>query len=64
MFKTYRVEARLKFASCYHNGYDFTISARTKADAIKSARKEAAYSGHTKQDGPLIYKAYEESELN
>ena len=60
MFKTYRVEARLKFPSCYHTGYDFHISAKTKADAIKSARKEAAYAGHTRQDGPLIYKAHEE----
>jgi len=59
MFKTYLVEARLKFPYCYHTGYDFTITAKTKADAIKSARKEAAYSGHTRQDGPLIYKATE-----
>jgi hypothetical protein len=62
MFKTYLVEARLKFPSCYHSGYDFRISAKTKADAIKSARKEAAYSGHTRHDGPLIYRAIEENE--
>jgi len=62
MFKTYRVEARLKFPSCYHSGYDFTVAAKTKADAIKSARKEAHYSGHTKQDGPLVYTATEEND--
>lgn len=60
MFKSYRVEARLKFPSCYHTGYDFQIVARTKADAIKIARKEAVYQGHTRQDGPLTFKAYEE----
>lgn len=59
MFKTYQVEARLKFPSCFHNGYDFTISAKNKADAIKKARKEAFYSGHTRQDGPLTYTATE-----
>ena len=59
MFKTYKIEARLKFPSCYNSGYDFVISAKTKADAIKSARKEAAYSGHTRHDGPLVYTALE-----
>jgi hypothetical protein len=59
MFKTYRVEARLKFPSCYHTGYDLTVAAKTKADAIKKARKDVANEGHTKQDGALTYKAYE-----
>lgn len=59
MNKTYRVEARLKFPACYHSGYDFEIIAKTKAEAIKRARKEAFNSGHTRQDGPLIYKAYD-----
>lgn len=58
--KTYRVEATLKFPSCYHTGYEFTIYAKNKADAIKKARNDAAREGHTRQDGPLIYKAYEE----
>lgn len=62
MFKTFEVAARLKFASCYHSGYDFTIHARTKADAIKQARKQAAYEGHTKHDGPLSYSATERAE--
>jgi len=59
MFKTFEVKARLKFPSCYHSGYDFTIHAKTKAEAIKKARKDAAYEGHTKQDGPLVYTAME-----
>lgn len=57
--KQYEVEARLKFPSCYHSGYDFTIYAKNKADAIKKARNEAAREGHTKHDGPLNYKATE-----
>lgn len=57
--KKYNVEARLKFASCFHSGYDFTIYARTKAEAIKKARREAWNEGHTKQDGPLRFKAFE-----
>ena len=59
MLKTYRVEARLKFPSCYHSGYDFEVQAATKAEAIKRARREAAWSGHTKQDGALVYRAEE-----
>ncbi len=59
MTKTYLVEARLKFPSCYHSGYDFEIAAKTKADAIKVARKEVLYAGHTRHDGPLKYTATE-----
>ncbi len=59
MFKRYEVEARLKFPACFHTGYDFSICAKTKADAIKSARKEAFAAGHTRHDGPLVYKAKE-----
>ncbi len=57
--KKFEVTARLKFPSCYHTGYDFEIYAKTKALAIKQARKSAAYEGHTRQDGPLIYSAIE-----
>ncbi len=59
MFKTYDVQARLVHPSCYHTGYDFTIYARTKAEAIKSARREAFNAGHTRQDGGLRYTAEE-----
>jgi hypothetical protein len=57
--KKYEVTARLKFPSCYHTGYDFEIYAKNKAEAIKSARKQAFNEGHTKQDGPLSYSAQE-----
>jgi hypothetical protein len=57
--KTYEVTAALKFPSCYHSGYSFTIHAPNKAAAIKSARRDAAREGHTRQDGPLIYTATE-----
>lgn len=59
MFKNYQIEAKLKFPSSYHSGYNFTVSAKTKADAIKTARKEIAYHGHTRQDGPISYTATE-----
>lgn len=57
--KTYRVEANLKFPSCYNTGYEFEVIALTKADAVKRARKLVFYEGHTKIDGPLSYKAFE-----
>jgi hypothetical protein len=59
MFKTYQIEAALKFASAYNSGYKFTVCAKTKSDAIKTARKEVRYMGHTRQDGPLSFSAYE-----
>ena len=60
--KTYQVEAKLKFPGCYHTGYSFTIHAKTKAEAIKHARRDAFNEGHTKQDGALIYIAKEVDE--
>jgi hypothetical protein len=60
--KTYRVTAALKFPGCYHTGYEFTIHAKSKVDAIKQARKEARLEGHTRQDGPLVYTATAEEE--
>jgi len=57
--KTYRVEARLKFPSAYHNGYDLEVHASNKAEAIKRARKMVVYEGHTRMDGPLAYRAIE-----
>ena len=60
MSKSYLVQARLKFASAYHTGYDFEVHAANKADAIKRARKEAFNAGHNgKYDGPLKYTAIE-----
>ncbi len=58
-YKAYKIEARLVHPSCFHNGYDFTVSARNKADAIKSARRMALDAGHTRQDGALRYTATE-----
>lgn len=60
MFKTYEVQARLVHPGCFHTGYDFTVTARNKAEAIKQARKLAAHEGHTRQDGPLRYTATEQ----
>jgi hypothetical protein len=59
MFKTFEVQARLANPGCYHSGYDFTIIARTKAEAVKLARKEATNAGHTRMDGALRYSATE-----
>lgn len=61
--KSYNVEAKLKFPSCYHTGYSFTIYAKNKADAIKKARREAFNEGHNnKHDGALIYSITETEE--
>jgi hypothetical protein len=57
--KLYKVEATLKFSCYYHSGYSFEIPASNKAEAIKIARKKAWYEGHTRQDGPLTYRATE-----
>jgi hypothetical protein len=57
--KTYEVAARLVHPSCYHSGYDFTVSAKNKAEAIKRARQLAWGQGHTRQDGSLRYTATE-----
>ncbi|HET8729515.1 MAG TPA: hypothetical protein VFM34_00180 [Moraxellaceae bacterium] len=62
MAKLYRVTAKLKYPGCYHTGYEFLIHAGNKADAIKTARRHAAYEGHTRQDGPLSYTAIETEE--
>lgn len=60
MFKTYEVAARLKFPSCFHNGYDFTVSAKNKTDAIKQARRMVHDEGHSgRVDGPISYSATE-----
>lgn len=60
MFKTYKVEAKLKNPGYYNRGYDMTICAKSKAEAIKQARKQVQDMGHTRQDGPLTYTAHEE----
>jgi len=59
MNKTYEIDARLKFMNCYNSGYIFTIIAKNKADAIKRARREIGNHGHTRQDGPISYRATE-----
>lgn len=57
--KKYNVEAKLKFPSIYHSGYEFEVYAKTKADAIKIARRMVWNEGHTKQDGALKFTASE-----
>lgn len=61
-YKTYQVAARLVQPGCFHTGYDFTVAAKNKAEAIKRARQLAWGEGHTRQDGSLRYTATEESE--
>jgi hypothetical protein len=58
--KSYLIEARLKYPSIGHDGYDFTVIAATKADAIKRARREIIDHGHHgRVDGPISYRAIE-----
>ena len=61
MAKRYLIEARLKYPACNHKGYDFEVSANTKADAIKRARREIIDHGHHGRiDGPISYRAIEQ----
>lgn len=62
MSKSYIVHARLKHPGCYHTGYDFTVIARTRAEAIKRARVLAHNEGHTRQDGALVYRVVGEED--
>lgn len=57
--KTYIITASLKYPSCNHSGYTFTVIAKTKAEAVKRARREIGNHGHTRHDGPISYRADE-----
>lgn len=59
MYKTYEIEATLKFPSCFNSGYRFEVFAKNKADAIKRARREIGNHGHSRHDGPISYRATE-----
>lgn len=61
MLKTYRVTATYRTArygsAGMDGGYEYTVTAATKADAVSEARKKVARDGHTKMDGALSYVA-------
>jgi hypothetical protein len=57
---TYTVTASLKFPSSSNTGYQFTIHAKTAAEAIKAARGKVWDQGHTRQDGALSWRAERE----
>ena len=57
----YLVTATLKFPSCFDRGYEFSIIAANAKDAVKKARREVFDAGHTRQDGPIAYRAVKES---
>lgn len=59
--KTYEVTVTAKFPACGERPGTLTIAARNKAEALKQARREMSDAGHTRQDGPLTYKAVEAS---
>lgn len=57
MFKTYEVKATPKFAAWdERNGWTITVRARTKAEAIKDARREIRDAGHM---GQITFRATE-----
>ena len=62
--KTYIVTAALKFAGYSnhgrHTGYEVTVHAKNKADAIKAARPRVRDMGWDRHEGPLTYTAREE----
>lgn len=56
----YVVTATLKNPGCYHSGWETTVKAKNKADAIKyaksDAKREMIFDRH---DGPVTWKAVE-----
>jgi hypothetical protein len=61
--KPYTVTATLKFSghgsAGRHNGYEVTVYAKTKAEAVSKARPMVARMGWDRHEGPLSYKAEE-----
>lgn len=57
--KLYKVFAKLNFPDYYNTGYEMSIVATTKAEAISRARTKVQGLGHTRQDGGLTYSANE-----
>jgi hypothetical protein len=55
-FNDYRVEVRAKFPACGEYPGMIEVTARNAKDAISIARREMARNGHTRQDGPLVYR--------
>ena len=56
----YILTASLKFPGAYHTGYQFTVHARTATEALRLGRVKVKAWGHTRQDGPLIWRAKRE----
>lgn len=61
--KTYTVTATLKFpghgSGGVHDGYEVTVVAKNKVEAIKKARPKVRNMGWTRHEGPLTYRAEE-----
>lgn len=61
--KTYTVTGSLTFAGHasqgIHDGYEVTVSAKNKAEAIKIARPKVRNMGYDRHEGPLTYQAAE-----
>ena len=57
--KLYSVKAKLTTPSCFNAGYEMSIVATTKPEAISRARTKVRGLGHTRQDGGLTYTATE-----
>ncbi len=55
----YLVRATLTNPGCYNSGYEYTVLAANKVEAIKRARGYVRNDGHTRQDGPLKFSATE-----
>jgi hypothetical protein len=56
MTKTYYVEVTAKFPPCGERPGIIEVYASSAKDAISKARKEMWRNGHTRHDGPLIYR--------
>jgi hypothetical protein len=54
--KPYRVEVAAKYPPCGERPSVLEVYARTAKDAIRCARREVWRNGHTRQDGPMLYR--------
>ena len=60
--KNYAVTVTAKYPAVGERPGEIEVTAKDKKDAIKQARREMSDRGHTRQDGPLSFKAMEVNE--
>jgi len=59
MAKEYLVRVTAKFPAVGERPGEFLVRATTSAEAVRMARRLMSDAGHTRQDGPVFYRAFE-----